>query len=269
MRTLSATLLTAQRKAQRLPYVEARAYDFEQGIKRLSWTRLYTGSEPDNHHGIAFDGQGSMHRIRAAAGDILYYQKITSPDEHSDYSNWTQLATDCAGPCVIAAQGARVYIFYRTTGNVLWKYYSADYGQNWSDAQLAAYADVLSLAAAWWGTSDTVVCFALTTNELNAITLNSVTQETQQHVWSDANHTLLATYGIGVTYNATLDQCEVVFASKESDSPYNHYDLFRTRLSNTYGFLALESFLAYPEGSWWPRSSPARQPTHAPLPATW
>ena len=65
MKTLSSTLLAAQKKPDRLPYVEAKVYDFDQGIKRLSWTRLYTGSEPDNHHGIAFDDQGSMHRIRA------------------------------------------------------------------------------------------------------------------------------------------------------------------------------------------------------------
>ncbi|GAG05075.1 unnamed protein product, partial [marine sediment metagenome] len=41
---------------------------------------------------------------------------------------------------------------------------------------------------------------------------------------------------------------EVVFAGKESDSPYNHYDLFRTKFSNTYNFLPLESFLMSPEG---------------------
>jgi hypothetical protein len=248
MRTLSTSLLAAQKKAQRLPCVEARAYDYEQGIKRLTWTKLYAGSEPDNHHGIAFDGQGSMHRIRAAAGDLLYHQKVMAPDEASDYSQWTQLAADCAGPCAIAAQGARVYVFYKTTANVLWKYYSGDHGQNWSNAQLVSYADVLSMAAAWWGTGDTVACFALKSNQLNAITLDTTSQVATQHAWADANHSLIATYGIGGTYNAALDQCEVVFAGKESDSPYNHYDLFRTKLSNTHNFLALESFLAYPEG---------------------
>jgi hypothetical protein len=36
MRTLSATLLAAQKKAHRLPYVEAKVYDYEAGIKRLT-----------------------------------------------------------------------------------------------------------------------------------------------------------------------------------------------------------------------------------------
>jgi len=248
MRTLSATLLAAQKKADRLPYVEAKVYDYEAGIKRLTWTRLYEGSEPDNHHGIAFDGQGSMHRIRAAAGNILYRQKITSPGEASDYSQWTQIATDCAGPCAIAAYGAKVYIFYKTTGNVLWKYYSHDYGQTWDDAQFASYADVLSLAACWWGTGDIVVCFALKSNQLNGITLDNSTQTATQHTWSDGNHPLLNTYGIGATYNPFWPAIEIVFAGKESDSPYNHYDLFRTKFSNTYNFLALESFLMSPDG---------------------
>ncbi|MDH4137839.1 MAG: hypothetical protein OEW09_14150, partial [Anaerolineae bacterium] len=248
MRTLSDTLLAAQKKARRLPYVEAEVYDYEAGIKRLSWTRLYTGSEPDDNHGIAFDGEGSMHRIRAAAGNILYYQKIANPGPGSDFSNWSLITDNCSGPCAIASCGAKIYIFYRTTANVLWKYYSHDYGQSWQNAQLVSYGDVLSLAACWWGTGDIVACFALKSNQLNGITLDTTDQTTTPHTWSDGNHPLLDTCGIGATYNASLDQCEVVFAGKESDSPYNHYDLFRTKFSNTYNLLAVESFLMAPEG---------------------
>jgi hypothetical protein len=251
MRTLSSTLLAAQKKPDRLPYVEAKVYDYEQGIKRLSWTRLYEGSEPDNHHGIAFDSQGSMHRIRAAADNKLYHQKITSPGPSSDYSQWINIATDCAGPCAIAACGSKVYIFYRTTGNVLWNYYSHDYGQSWDDAQLVSYADVLSLAACWWGTGDIVVCFALKSNELNGIVLDTSDQTTSQHTkefYGAANHVFLYTYGIGAAFNSSTPAIELVFAAKESDSPYNHYDLWRTRLSNTYTFMSLESFLMSPEG---------------------
>ena len=251
MRTLSSTLIAAQKKADRLPYVEAKVYDYEAGIKRLTWARLYEGSEPDNHHGIAFDGQGSMHRIRAAADNKLYRQKITNPGEASDYSQWINIAADCAGPCAIAACGAKVYIFYKTTGNVLWKYYSHDYGDTWDDAQLVAYADVLSLAACWWATGDVVVSFALKANELNGIVLDTSDQTTSQHIkefHGAATHIFLDTYGIGATYNPFWPCCEIVVAAKESDSPYNHYDLWRTWFSDTYNFLALESFLMSPDG---------------------
>jgi len=251
MRTLSSTLLAAQKKADRLPYIEAKVYDYEQGIKRLSWTRLYEGSEPDDHHGIAFDGQGSMHRIRSGGSGTLLRQKITDPGEASDYSQWTNIATDCDGPCAIAAYGAKVYVFYRTTGNVLWKYYSHDYGQSWDDAQLVAYADVLSLAACWWATGDVAVCFALKSNELNGIVLDTSEQSTSQHIkefHGAATHIFLDTYGIGATFNPSTPAIEIVLAAKESDTPYNHYDLFRTQFSNTYNFLAIESFLMSPDG---------------------
>jgi len=246
MRTLSASLTAAQKKPDRLPYVEAKVYDFDQGIKRLSWERLYEGSETDNHHGIAFDGQGSMHRIRAD-GNNLYRQKITSPDDQSDYSNWELLTANCQGPCSIAAYGARIYIFYRTTGNVLWKYYSHNYGQDWSNAQLVSYADVLSIAATWWSTGNIVVCFAAKAAELNAIVLDSSDQETSQHTHSEPiTHPLTATYGIGASY--TPNHIDIVFAAKETAEPYSFIALYRTQLDSSYNWLAFQYFITAPDG---------------------
>jgi len=247
MKTLSASLTAAQKKPDRLPYVEAKVYDFEQGIKRLSWSRLYEGSEADNHHGIAFDSQGSMHRIRAAADNKLYLQKIPDPSPQSQFSNWTQLATDCQGPCAIAAHGAKIYIFYRTTGNVLWKYYSHNYGQDWSNSQLVSYADVLSMAATWWGTGDIVVCFCCKAAELNAIVLDSSDQETSQHTHSEPiTHPLTATCGIGSSY--TPNHIDVVFAAKETAEPYSFIALYRTQLDSNYDWFAFQYFITAPDG---------------------
>ena len=397
MRTLSATLLAAQKKASHIPFVEAKVYDYEQGIKRLSWDRLYEGSEPDNHHGIAFDSQGSMHRIRAEH-ILLPYQKITNPgpdllkllgsddqtaDGHlaanrffccqftaeasgtmarfklkcdgagnvkvaiyannngepgallnavntaqavsagwntitfpdtaitqgtvywlaiisdvaivgyytadretrnkaatfstftfpdpapsmarittlthllagfqpgTDYSQWLALGLFCPGPCAIASYGAKIYIFHLYADNVLAKTYSHDYGATWQRDVLVDYPNAKFLAACWWGTSDIVVCFALKSNELNAIVLDTSDQSSSQHIqkfYGAVTHTLLDTYGIGASYCSTMKYCELVFAAKESDTPYSHHDLWRTRLSSTYHFLALESFIMSPEG---------------------
>jgi len=247
MKDLSATLLAAQKKPDRLPYVEAKVYDFEQGIKRLSWERLYEGSEADNHHGIAFDGQGSMHRIRAAADNKLYRQKVTSPDDQSDYSQWTQLAANCQGPCAIAAHGAKVYIFYRTTANVLWKYYSHNYGQDWSNAQLVAYTNVLSMAATWWSTGDIVVCFALKAGQQNGIVLDSSDQSTTEHTWlGSVNHPFSTTLGIGASF--TPDHVDIVIAALEAGDPYNLYGLYRQTFDNTYTFSDVEPFIISPAG---------------------
>jgi hypothetical protein len=266
VKTLTSTLLASQKKAHRLPCVEAKVYDYEAGIKRLTWIRVYDGSEPDNHHGIAFDGNGDMHRIRAGSGNALYYQKqecpfgvpasfpLTFPVSLVDdpaFDSWTLIASDCAGPCAIAASGAKVYIFYKTTSNVLWKYYSHDYGQSWNNAQLSVYEEVVSLAAVWWGTGNNVVCLGIRATYpayVFRVVLDTSDQSISEAEWYDGNHPLLSTYGIGATFNAELSQVEIILAGKESDTPYNHYDLFRTRLSDTYNFLALQSFLMAPDG---------------------
>jgi hypothetical protein len=256
MKTLTATLLAAQKKAHRLPYVEAKVYDYEAGIKRLSWTRVYEGTEPDNHHGIAFDGQGNMHRIRSGGSSTLLYQKQTLPfgipssfpltfpiplNDWPALDQWTLIASDSYGPCAIAAYGAKVYIFYRTTGNVLWKYYSHDYGQSWDSAQLIAIADVLSMAACWKGTTSTVVCFAATAIKISAIVLDTATQDTAEHYY---NHALDTTYGIGSTYQA--GEFPIILAGKDTDSGTGivTYSLYATRLSAAYNFLALRVLLS-------------------------
>ena len=400
MKSLSATLLAAQRKADRLPYVEAKVYDYEQGIKRLHWTRLYEGSEPDNHHGIAFDGQGAMHRIRADTGwaegkligeddhacdatvdtgyiwadrfiasvtgvmdqfrvkvdgagnlkvavyaddagepgvllnalntdqavtagwntisfpdtsltsgtdywlafisdakitcryssagkvkrykvqayagysfqdpapdmsnldgypdlvagwraatpdSLLYRQKITSPGAGSDYTSWTLITDNCHGPCAIAASGAKIYIFYRKGDNTIRKYYSHNYGMDWTDAELSTYDDVLSMAAAWWAAGDIVVCFCAKATELNAIVLDTSDQSKSEHTHSEPlTHPLLNTYGIGAAYET--DHMAIVFAGKQDDAPYDFYALYRTQLSNAYNWLAWEYFITAPDG---------------------
>jgi len=245
MRALSDTLLAAQRKPDKLSYVEAKVYDYEQGIQRLQWVRLYEGLEPGNHHGIAFDGQGSMHRIRVE-GNNLYRQKIVDPDEGSDYSNWQLGSDNCAGPCAIAACGAKVYIFYRSSSNVLRKYYSHDYGLSWSGDSFVDYTDVLCMAAAWWGASDIVVCFAAKVNEINAVALNTDSQELSQYPKSEPlNHPLQGIYGIGATYEP--DHMDIIFAAEQEAERYNFYAIYRSQLSNTYSWLGWDYFLQHPD----------------------
>ena len=391
MRTLSATLQTAQKKAAARPYVEAKVYDYAQGIRRLNWTRLYTGAEADNHHGIAFDGQGSMHRIRISGSDI-YRQKVTSPGAGSTYSSWTKInagisgawlsptanndpdshwsaetkpydentgtyayegalatgwngflelsraavlcskvrvymdfdvawgvdkvdidvyysgawhdvyegavtnqtwveksipagaqtvtamriryshtdtsyglrifeadfwqdpvAVTADGPCAIAAHGAKVYIFWRKNDNTIRKYYSHDYGANWTDAELSAYSNADSMAAAWWSTGNIVVL--VTTNstvadgELNAIVLDSSDQSKAEYTHTEAvAHPILNFYGIGITYAASPEKMCIVFAAKEDGSLYDFYALYRTELSSLYNWLSLDYFITVPHG---------------------
>ena len=246
---VTAALLAAQKARRRQPYVEVRINELHQGVKRLSWTRLYTGAEADSHHGIAFDGNGDMHRIRVS-GTTLYRQKITAPDDSSDYSSWTAVTTDCQGPCAIAAYGSRVYIFYRQNSvNQLRKFYSHNYGSSWTDAVLVSYTDVLSMAATWWGTTSAVICFALKAAEINGIRVDTDTQGTNQHTKAFTSGVVITnTYGIGATYDPFWPECPIVFAARQSDTPYSHFNIFRTWFSDLWTFGALESFIMSPDG---------------------
>jgi len=222
-------------------------YDYQQGIKMLSWSRLYEGEEDDDHHGIAFDGQGSMHRIRID-GSTLYRQKVTSPDEESTYSSWTQVATDCSGPCAIAAQGARVYIFYRKTDNTIRKYYSPDYGANWTNAELSTYSNACDMAAAWWGTTDIVICVIANDTaeygEINAIVLDTSDQSKAEYEDSDAEgHPLTDISGIAATFDT--DRVCVVFSGKSTVGEYTFSALYRTELSDSYEWLDWTYFLEH------------------------
>jgi len=255
MRTLSAALTAEQKKLTARPYVEAKVYDFEQGLQRLNWTRLYTGGESDKHHGIAFDGQGSMHRIRFSGTNVLYRQKITNPGPASDYTSWVQVSANAHGPCAIAACGAKVYIFYRKDDNTIRKYYSHNYGVDWTDDLLSSYANATSMAAAWWGTGDIVVCFIangiIADGELNAIVLDTSTQGKAEYTDSEpGNHPLLGVYGIGATFATGPEKMCVIFAARQQATPYNFYALYRTELepNGGYNWLAWDHFITVPDG---------------------
>jgi len=238
MKTLSATLLAAQKRGDRVPSVTAKAYSYEQGITLKAWTRLYTGSEPDGQHGIAFDGQGSMHRVRVDGADI-YHQKVVNPDSGSDYSPWTAIASNASGACGIAASGSKVYIFYRTTGNVIWKYYSHDYGASWNNAQLVDWADTEGIDAVWEGTGNTVVCFAVRTDsgsnmgQVNAITLDTSTQAATSHqrdLYTAQHPITTSTWGIGATYDAVNTYYPVLVCACEEAAAIN--GLYRLTYEN-------------------------------------
>ena len=252
MRPLTPTLEAHQQSSYRLPHVEATVRDYHQGIRRLAWERIYTGTEPDSHHGIAFDDAGNMHRIRVVGTD-LYRQRITSPDDTSDYSSWSYLSAGCAGPCAIAALDARVWILWRTTGNVIAYRYSNNRGLTWSTpATMASYANVLAMTATFWGAGPNLVVFTLRSDELSAIVWDSDTDSLVVHrivTFAPPHHphTITQTFGLGATWRHNV--CQVVFAGLEQDTPYNHYNVYRCTLGPTHFFSSIQHFVRAPEGA--------------------
>jgi hypothetical protein len=81
------------------------------GIRRLAWSRLYAGSEPDGYHAASMPSDGSLLRARVTGGRV-YYQRVASPGTGSTFSAWTDLDAAANADVALCAEGLRVLLFY-------------------------------------------------------------------------------------------------------------------------------------------------------------
>ncbi|MBI3930627.1 MAG: hypothetical protein HY325_01240 [Chloroflexi bacterium] len=166
MRTLSATLLAAQKEATRTPYVKVEAKNRIAGVVRLDWTRLYTGSEDDYFHALTLPGDGSLIRARITlpvAGRKLYRQRVPNPAPSSDFSSWTDTNQFSCLAVAAASLGAEVSIFWINSDSEVRRIKSTDYGVNWGNAELIDYSPTIAingLAAAYKPNGDLAIFFA-------------------------------------------------------------------------------------------------------------
>jgi len=164
VRSLSSTLLAAQRGPFLAPYVECKLDDYWGDRPRLRFTRYYTGSEPESFVAAVIAGDGSLVRARQTGGHV-YVSRVANPGPGSTYSSWTDLGA-------IAASGAGVALWRQPDVNVLSLAYvdvadgksikfvqSADNGASWGGAQAGpvGVGAVTYLAAAANGFGDTVL----------------------------------------------------------------------------------------------------------------
>jgi hypothetical protein len=120
MRTLPAPLLAAQKSRSAVPYLKVTVADRIGGVRRLAFSRLYTGSEPDGYHAAAMPGDGSLLRARASGGRV-YYQRVASPGVGSDFSSWTDLEAAAAAGVALCAEGSRALLFFVDPGGTILK----------------------------------------------------------------------------------------------------------------------------------------------------
>ncbi len=120
MRTLAAPLLAAQKSASAVPYLKAVVSDRIGGIRRLAWSRLYTGTEPDGYHAAAMPADGSLVRARVSGGRV-YYQRVTNPGSGSGFSSWTDVDAAAGAGVALCADGTRLMLFYVDPGGTILK----------------------------------------------------------------------------------------------------------------------------------------------------
>lgn len=165
MRTLTSTLLAAQKEATRTPYLEVKARNMIAGMVRLDWERLYTGSEDDYFHALTMPGDGSMVRARITPpgdGRKLYRQRVANPGPASDFSSWTYASQYNCIVVAAAAQGAEVSIFWINSSREIRRIKSTDYGASWGSPELIDYSPttaVYGLAAAYKPDGDLAIFF--------------------------------------------------------------------------------------------------------------
>ena len=139
MRTLTSTLLAAQKQAASVPYIKIEAVNKIAGVDRYNWSRLYTGSETDYFHALTIPGDGSIVRARitpVSDNRKLYRQRVSNPGPGSDFSQWTYTNQYGAVVTAAASLSAEVSIFWIKTNREIRRIKSTDYGVNWGSAEL-------------------------------------------------------------------------------------------------------------------------------------
>lgn len=167
MRSLTSTLLVAQKQTATTPYIKVEARNKIAGVVRYDWIRLYTGSEDDYFHALTMPDDGSLVRARItllADSRKLYRQRVTNPGPSSDFSQWTYTNQYNAAVVACTSLGAEVSIFWIDGVNKkVQRIKSTDYGATWGNTEIIDYSpttNVNGLAAAYKSNGDLAIFFA-------------------------------------------------------------------------------------------------------------
>ncbi len=168
MRSLTSTLSAAQKAASAAPVYKVTVYDRYAGVKRLSFSRLYTGSETDSFHALTFPADGAMIRARIDPGtppSYLKWQRVASPGPASDFSSWNDsgwsgFRTD--SPIAACSRGTEIIIFLQDTSNNILEYRSTSNGSSWALTNIgAAGGQVTGIGADYKANGDIALFFTV------------------------------------------------------------------------------------------------------------
>ena len=165
MKTLSSTLLAAQKSASRSPYITLKARNRVAGAINPKYERLYAGSEPDGSHALAIAGDGSLIRFRvtpAADNKRLLHHRVVSPGPGSDFGTWVDTGRYDVLAVAAGTLGNNVSLFWIEGDRSVYHQKSTDNGASWQTPELiaaAATALASGITAAYKGNGDIAVFF--------------------------------------------------------------------------------------------------------------
>jgi hypothetical protein len=223
MRTLSPTLLAAQQAASHTPWVKIEVKNKITGVTRLTWERLYQGTESDYYHGLTLAGDGSLIRVRITPpsdGCKLYRQRITNPGPQCNFSTWTYTNEYDCQAIAAASYNAEVSIFWINGSRELRRIRSTDYGASWLSPELIDYSpstDVHGLAAAYKSNGDLAVFF---TDQMTLYIKKRISGNWQtKAAWDKSTGSLSS---IAAVYNSDWD---LLVTGQDSNGNYKVWSL--------------------------------------------
>lgn len=125
MRTLSATLLAAQKAASGVPYVRTVVSNSIRGLRHLVFAQTYSDGVQDDEHDAVADST-YLHRARVRAGRVQYQRNTGAAWGGASWTNISS-ATDSQVAAIDAINNTRVIIIY-SRGAALYFRESTDQG---------------------------------------------------------------------------------------------------------------------------------------------
>lgn len=135
MRSLTPTLLEAQRSGSAVPHVRVTVSDAAAGVARPVFRRLHQGEEVNFYHAAVCTADGSLVRVRVNSSDSrLYVQRVGNPGSSSGFTSWTRLnSVSVTANIAMTARGATINIFYvEPRGTAIYRLESMNHGASWS-----------------------------------------------------------------------------------------------------------------------------------------
>ena len=148
MRNISETLLKAQKQESRIPYVKLEADNKINGVTRLQWERLYSGTEEEFFHAATIAADGSLIRIRVTPPSDsrkLYIQRTANPDEDSVFDAWTYTGQYNVVIVAAASFEETVAVFWIKSDRKIQYILSSNCGATWSGVQLIDYSPTTAI----------------------------------------------------------------------------------------------------------------------------
>jgi hypothetical protein len=171
-KSLTPTLLVAQRSSSSRPYVRARLQDFQGDRPRLRPVLHFSGGGSDGNHTVLVTSAGTLLRARILAGPALRVDRIVNPTPSSTFGNDVEVETDVGvgqGIALTQTTDGTIWLFYLDNDTITVRYRtSSDDGASWSAAATSVVGGgaLFNLVAAAGASGTIALAVTFSTNQV-------------------------------------------------------------------------------------------------------